>query len=84
MRSELNLPEVPLIIGDPGEFWGKSNLNFDCIEYNLVNGELLKFVNEQKHCYFITAKGLISNLNEIHKEKLVYAIMRHFLKKGIY
>lgn len=66
LRKELNAPEVPFIIGGLGDFLGKSGFGLNCIEYELVNHELQRFVSEQKNSYFVTAKELTSNPDGIH------------------
>lgn len=48
-----------LIVGGSGS--GKS-----CIEYELVNQELLKYAKNNKNCYFVTGEKLYANPDGIH------------------
>lgn len=65
LRQELNVPEIPLIIGGLGDYLGDSIFgHFD--EYNLVNEELKRFAHSYNNCYYVTAKGLTSNPDGIH------------------
>lgn len=66
LRIELDAPEIPFIMGGLGDFLGKSGFGLGCIEYALVNRELLRFATEQKHCHFVTAEALSSNPDGIH------------------
>lgn len=66
LREELNIPDIPLIIGGLGDFLGKAGFGKSCTEYSLVNQELQKFAFEQDNCYFVTAAGLTSNPDGIH------------------
>ena len=66
LRNELNVPDIPLIIGGLGDFLGKEGFGKSCTEYKLVNQELERFAFEQENCYFATAKGLTSNPDGIH------------------
>lgn len=66
LRKELNVPEVPFIMGGLGDYLGKSGFGLNCTEYEAVNRELLRFATEQKYCYFVTADELTSNPDGIH------------------
>lgn len=66
LRKELNVPDIPFIIGGLGDYLGKSGFGLNCTEYDLINGELMRFAAEQKCCYFVTAEGLTSNPDGIH------------------
>ncbi|QOX65725.1 sialate O-acetylesterase [Anoxybacterium hadale] len=66
LRYELNVPEVPLVIGGLGDFLGKSGFGLNCTEYELVNHELQKFASEQNNTYFVTAEELTCNPDGIH------------------
>ena len=68
LRKELNAFEVPLIIGGLGDFLGKNGFGLNCTEYELVNEQLLKFAREQENSCFVTAEGLIPNLDGIHMD----------------
>ena len=66
LRRELNVPDIPIIIGGLGDFLGKEGFGKSCAEYTLINQELEKFAFEQDNCYFVTAAGLTSNPDGIH------------------
>lgn len=68
LRKELNAFEVPLIIGGLGDFLGKNGFGLNCTEYELVNGQLLKFAREQENSCFVTAEGLTPNPDGIHMD----------------
>ena len=66
MRKELNVPDIPFIVGGLGDYLGKSGFGLNCTEYELVNRELLRFAREKENAYFVTAKGLTCNPDGIH------------------
>lgn len=66
LRKELDVPEIPFVMGGLGGFLGKSGFGLNCTEYELVNHELIKFAKEKENTYFVTAEGLTSNPDGIH------------------
>lgn len=66
LRKELDVPEIPFVMGGLGDFLGKSGFGLNCTEYELVNHELTKFAREKENTYFVTAEGLTSNPDGIH------------------
>lgn len=66
LKNELNLDDVPFIIGGLGDYLGKIGFGFNCTEYDLVNKELLRYANDHNHVYFVTAQGLSANPDGIH------------------
>ncbi len=66
LRQELNIPEVPLIIGGLGDFLPKGILGQYFTHYSLVNRELEDFARSHENSFFVTAKGLDSNPDGIH------------------
>lgn len=66
LREELNVPNIPLIIGGLPDFLGKNGFGQQCTEFELVNEELKKFATEQDNCYFVTAEDLKANPDYIH------------------
>ncbi|WP_313467749.1 sialate O-acetylesterase [Carnobacterium sp.] len=66
LRKELNLPNIPIIIGELGDYLGREGFGKGSIEYNLVNRELKNFALEQENCYFVTASNLTANPDGIH------------------
>ena len=65
-RKELDILEVPFIIGGLGDYLGKSAFGRSCVEYKLVNQELLRYAENNSNCYFVTGEKLHSNLDGIH------------------
>lgn len=65
-RKELKAPEIPFIIGGLGDYLGKTGFGKSCIEYELVNQELLKYAKNNKNCYFVTGEKLYVNPDGIH------------------
>lgn len=66
LRKELNAPDIPFIIGGLGDYLGKTAFGLGCVEYGLINQELMRFAEENENCYFVTAQGLASNPDGIH------------------
>lgn len=66
LRKELNAQDIPFIVGGLGDYLGKSGFGLNCTEYELVNGELIRYANENTNTYFVTAKGLTANPDGIH------------------
>ncbi len=66
LRHELNVPEIPILIGGLGDFLGKEGFGKGCSEYEQVNQAIMRFAQEHNNCYFITAKELTSNPDGIH------------------
>lgn len=66
LRKELNVLDIPIIIGGLGDYLGKEGYGKSCTEYELINKELEKFASEQDNCYFATASGLTCNPDGIH------------------
>lgn len=86
LKNELNLEEVPLIIGGLGDFLGKSGFGQHATEYRQVNEQLQQFANEQQNCYFVTAAELTANPDGIHldavsQRKFGYRYFEAFSKK---
>lgn len=86
LRNELNLIEVPLIIGGLGDFLGKTGFGQHATEYRQVNEQLQRFANEQQNCFFVTAAGLTANPDGIHvdavsQRKFGYRYFEAFSKK---
>ncbi|MGG4345259.1 sialate O-acetylesterase [Paenibacillus lautus] len=86
LRNELNLDEVPLIIGGLGDFLGKTGFGQHATEYRQVNEQLQRFANEHENCYFVTAADLTANPDGIHldavsQRKFGYRYFQAFSKK---
>ena len=65
-RKELGDLEVPFIVGGLGNYLGKSGFGRSCVEYDLINQELLKYVENNRNCYFVTRERLYPNPDGIH------------------
>lgn len=86
LRNELNLDEVLLIIGGLGDFLGKTGFGQQATEYRQINEQLLRFANEQPHCYFVTAAELTANpdgihINAVSQRKFGYRYFEAFANK---
>lgn len=66
LREELQVPDIPLIIGGLPDFLGKKGFGQHCTEFDLINKELQKYASEQENCYFVTADSLNANPDGIH------------------
>ena len=66
IRKELGDLEVPFIVGGLGNYLGKSGFGRSCVEYDLINQELLKYVENNRNCYFVTGEKLYPNPDGIH------------------
>lgn len=65
-RKELEVFEIPFIIGGLGDYLGKSGFGKSAVEYDLINQELRKYAENNKDCYFVTGEKLYSNPDGIH------------------
>ncbi|MER1989896.1 MAG: sialate O-acetylesterase [Solibacillus isronensis] len=86
LRKELNLKNVPLIMGELGDFLGKTGFGKYSTEYQKINEHLYRFAHEHEHCYFVTAEGLTANpdgihLNAVSQRKFGYRYYEAFSKK---
>ncbi|MBH0160491.1 sialate O-acetylesterase [Fictibacillus sp. 26RED30] len=66
LRKELNLQHVPLMIGELGNFLGKTGFGKYSSEFQEINKQLRRFAHEQQNCYFVSAEGLTPNPDGIH------------------
>ena len=86
LRKELNLPNVPLMIGELGDFLGKTGFGKYSPEFKEVNEQLRRFAHEQQNCYFVSAEGLTANpdgihLNAVSQRKFGYRYFEAFSKR---
>ena len=65
-RKELGDLQVPFIVGGLGDYLGKSAFGRSCVEYELVNQELLRYAENNRNCYFVTGEKLYPNPDGIH------------------
>ncbi|WP_144716515.1 sialate O-acetylesterase [Bacillus altitudinis] len=66
LRTELSVPNIPLVIGGLSDFLGKTAFGAGCVEHQLINEILQKYANHHENCYYVTAKSLIPNPDGIH------------------
>lgn len=66
LRRQLNLPEVPVIIGGLGDFLADCPLSGGLKNYVYVNEQLVKCEKEVPLCKFVSAEGLGSNPDFLH------------------
>ncbi|WP_417888170.1 sialate O-acetylesterase [Zunongwangia sp.] len=66
IRSELNIPNLPIIIGGLGDFLTEGMYGAYFSAYQIVNKALQDFAQANHNCYFVTASGLTSNPDFIH------------------
>lgn len=66
LRRELNVPKIPLIMGGLGDFLPNGIFGKYFTSYPLINQALEDFAKAHMNCYFVTAKGLTANADDIH------------------
>lgn len=66
LRKELNVPNLPIVIGGLGDYLGKNGFGASCTEYKEINEELKRFALNEENCYFVTAENLTANPDGIH------------------
>ncbi|WP_137789228.1 sialate O-acetylesterase [Bacillus sp. E(2018)] len=86
LRKELNLHHVPVMIGELGDFLGKTGYGKYSSEFQEINKQLLRFAHEQQNCYFVSAEGLTPNpdgihLNAVSQRKFGFRYFEAFSKK---
>ena len=64
LRKDLNLHDVPLLVGGLGDFLGLRDDK--CVNYIHVNKALESFANNNPMTGFVSAKGLEANPDNIH------------------
>nr|WP_282959109.1 sialate O-acetylesterase [Bacillus safensis] len=89
LRTELSVPNIPLVIGGLGDFLGKTAFGAGCVEYQLMNEELKNMHIIMKIVIMLLPKALHLTQTEFTsmrclREYLVQDIMKHFEKKNIY
>jgi len=66
LRNQLEVPDVPLIIGGIGDFLPHGQFGAYFHDYYLVNNALQEYAASHSNCHFVTAKGLTANEDQIH------------------
>ena len=82
MKEDLNLPDVPVLVGGLGDFLMD---HYECNEkgeheYLMVNEELQSIAQDDEKCGFVSAEGLTSNPDNLHfnAESLYQFGLRYF------
>ena len=65
-REELDIPDIPFIVGGLGDFLTDGKYGAYFTEYENINRELQKFADITPHTYFVTAARLTANVDNIH------------------
>lgn len=66
LRSQLHVPHLPLVIGEIGSFLTSGIYGQYFTGYPKVNEELLHYAQSHAHCYYVTAKNLTANEDQLH------------------
>lgn len=70
LRKELNAPDIPIIMGELGEYLGESGFGKSAVEYKQLNGVLAEVAHAEEHTYLVTSKGLTANPDGIHMDAI--------------
>lgn len=68
LRKELNAPDIPIIMGELGEYLGESGFGKSAVEYKQINEVLADVAHSEEHTYLVTSKGLTANPDGIHMD----------------
>lgn len=66
LRKELNIPQLPVLIGGLGDFLSECTLSENMKNYIYVNEQLQKVAQECHGCKFVPATGLGANPDNLH------------------
>ena len=66
LRQELNIENVPFIVGGLGDFLVNCSILADLENYIYVNEALQRIAKEEKNCAFASAVGLGANPDNLH------------------
>lgn len=66
LRKELNLHDLPIIVGGLGDFLSECTLSDNLKNYIFVNQQLQKIAKEYPFCRFASAEGLGANPDNLH------------------
>ena len=67
LREDLNLPDVPVLVGGLGDFLQfRTSTETDMMQYLKVNEALKGCAESIKNCGFVSAEGLTSNPDNLH------------------
>lgn len=65
-RTELGLPELPIIFGELPDFLGKNGFGLSATEFKEINQEMDEVAAKVANSYLVSAEGLSSNPDGIH------------------
>lgn len=68
LREELDLEEIPFLVGCLPDFLGKFGYGLYSPQYEKINDELMKFAETHKNCACVPAHGLSCNPDGIHMD----------------
>lgn len=68
LKDTLQLHAVPLIIGELGDFLGKSGFGLYSSEYKEINHVLRHYTNDHTNTYIVSSQLLTSNPDGIHMD----------------
>lgn len=80
VRNELNLPDLPIVAADFVHDWKNANIHI-CVP---VVDAMRDVCNDIGHCAFVETDGLLSNLQELHRNPLGWEDTIHFSRKSLY
>ncbi len=66
LKQELNIPEVPVLVGGLGDFLANTDFDENMHDYYLLNVELKKLANKTKRIAFVSAEGLGGKADNLH------------------
>lgn len=66
LRTELDAPETPFIVGGLGDYLGRTGFGLAAAEHAEITAELRRYAAEREFVRFVTAEGLTANPDGIH------------------
>lgn len=65
-REQLNIPDVPFIVGLLPDYLGKAAFGQSAVEYNQINEALKQVAETTENSYYVTAQDITANPDAIH------------------
>lgn len=66
LRADLNLQDLPVLVGGLCDFLCDCEMSADLVNYHHVNDALMRIVNDEANCAFVSAEGLGANPDNLH------------------
>ncbi len=66
LRKELDIQNVPFLVGGLGDFLAECTLSVNLKNYNYVNEALQRIAHDEQNCAFVSAVGLGANPDNLH------------------